>query len=74
MFMFLLFLIIGLAFWKGGDPFRIAGDVIGDAGKTITRFGDFVDDIKRGGKKVEQTYNQLKENIPENDQSPSKKK
>ncbi|GAH04500.1 unnamed protein product, partial [marine sediment metagenome] len=57
MFMFLLFLIIGLAFWKGGDPFRIAGDVIGDAGKTITRFGDFVDDIKRGGKKVEQTYN-----------------
>ena len=71
--MFLIILIIGLAFWKGGDPFRKAGEVIEDAGKTIERFGDFVDDVKRGGKKVEKTYNQLKDTISDTDLSPTKK-
>jgi hypothetical protein len=71
--MFLLFLTIGLAFWKGGDPFRIAGEGIADAGKTISRFGDFVDNVKKGGKKVHTTYDQLKETISENDLSPKRK-
>ncbi len=70
---FLLILIIGLALWKGGDPFRKAGEIVTDAGKTITRFGDFVDDVKRGGKKVQKTYDQLKETISENDLNPAKK-
>lgn len=70
---FLSFVIIGIAVWKGGDPFRRAGDFIEGAGKTIVRFGDFVDDVKSGGKKIEKTFNQLKETISEDDLSPAKK-
>ena len=70
---FLLFLTIGVAFWKGGDPFRKAGEGIADAGKTISRFGDFVDDVKTGGKKVHKTYEQLKGTISETDLSPKRK-
>jgi len=70
--MFLLFLIIGIAFWKGGDPFRKAGEGIADAGKTISRFGDFVDNVKKGGKKVQKTYDQLKETISETDLTPKR--
>lgn len=74
MFIFLVILVIGLAVWKGGGPFRKAGNVIEEGGKTITRFGDFVDDVKSGGEKVHNTYNQLKETVSENDLTPLRKK
>ncbi len=70
---FLSFVIIGLAVWKGGDPFRIMGQGITDAGNVITRFGDFVDDVKAGGNKVHKTYDQLKDTLSDNDLSPTKK-
>jgi hypothetical protein len=49
------------------------GQGITDAGNVITRFGDFVDDVKAGGKKVHNTYDQLKETLSDNDLSPTKK-
>jgi len=70
---FLSFVIIGLAAWKGGDPFRTMGQVINDAGNIITRFGDFVDDVKTGGEKVHKTYDQLRDTLSDNDLSPAKK-
>ena len=70
--MFLLFLIIGLAVWKGGDPFRAMGQGIRDAGTVISKFGDLVDDIKQGGKKVHKTYDQLKDSISDNDPGPKR--
>jgi DNA anti-recombination protein RmuC len=72
--LFVLFLIIGLAIWKGGDPFRKAGVTIEEAGKIVSRFGTFVDDVKLGGKKVQKTYDQLKDTFSENDLSPKKAK
>jgi len=71
--MFLFFLTIGLAVWKGGDPFRTMGQGITEAGKIISKFGDLVDDVKRGGKKVHNTYDQLKDTISENDLNPKRK-
>ena len=70
--MFLLFLIIGLAVWKGGDPFRSMGQGIIVAGDVVSKFGDLVDDIKHGGEKVHKTYDQLKDTISENDPSPKR--
>ena len=70
---FMIFLIIGIAFWKGGDPFRKAGEAMEDAGKSVSRFGDFVDDVTRGGKKVSKKYDQLKETMSETDVIPTKK-
>ena len=72
--MFLLFLIIGLAVWKGGDPFRSIGQGITETGNVVSKFGDLVDDIKTGGEKVHNTYDQLKDTISGNDLSPQKKK
>ena len=71
--MFLLFMIIGLAVWKGGDPFRTMGQVITEAGNIISKFGDLVDDVKRGGNNVHKTYDKLKETISENDLNPAGK-
>jgi len=64
--------IIGIACLKGGDRLRKAGEGIADAGKTISRFGDFVDNVKKGGKKVQKTYDQLKETISETDLTPKR--
>ena len=69
---FLLFLIIGLALWKGGDPFRGIGQGVRDAGNVISKFGDLVDDIKTGSKKVHKTYDQIKNTISETDLNPKK--
>jgi hypothetical protein len=71
--MFLVFLTIGVAFWKGGDPFRAIGQGITEVGNVISKFGDLVDDVKIGGKKVQKTYDQLKETISKTDLSPKRK-
>jgi len=70
--MFLLFLIVGLAVWKGGDPFRAIGQRITVAGDVVSKFGDLVDDIRQGGEKINKTYDQLKDTISENDPSPKR--
>ena len=70
--MFLLFLIVGLAVWKGGDPFRAIGQGIIVAGDVVSKFGDLVDDIRQGGEKINKTYDQLKDTISENDPSPKR--
>ena len=60
---FLVFLTIGIAIWKGGEPFRWFGEGIVTIGKTVTGFGDFVDDVVSGGKKISKNYDKLKDVI-----------
>ena len=58
--LFLVFLTLGLAMWKGGEPFRVFGAGVTVIGKTISEFGDFVDDFIARGKKVQKSYDKLK--------------
>ena len=60
---FLVFLTIGLAFWKGGEPFRWVGDVMVIIGDKVSDVGDLVDEMISGGKQVKKSYNELKEVI-----------
>ena len=59
--MFLVFLTIGLAFWKGGEPFRWVGDGMVTIGEKVSDVGDLVDEMIDGGSKVKKSYNELKE-------------
>jgi len=61
--MFLLFLVIGLALWKGGEPFRWVGEGLVQIGRDVTKFGDVVDEIIDGGKKIGRNYDKIKEII-----------
>lgn len=65
--LFLVFLTVGLALWKGGEPFRWFGEGLTTAGKAASNFGDFVDDVIAGGKKIQQNYDKLKEVIDTKD-------
>ncbi len=60
---FLVFMTIGLAIWKGGEPFRWFGEGIVTIGDTVAGFGDFVDDVVSGGKKIQKNYDKLKDVI-----------
>ncbi len=53
---FLVFLVIGLSLWKGGEPFRIFGDGLVAVGHEFLKFGDFVDDVVKGSNEVKKTY------------------
>ena len=58
---FVVFTIVGLAMWKGGEPFRILWEgtiVIGDS---LMKFGDVVDEFVDGGKKIGKSYDNLKD-------------
>ena len=61
--MFLVFMTIGLSLWKGGEPFKWLGKGIGIIGESVTDFGDFVDNVVAGGKKISKKYDQLKDVI-----------
>jgi len=61
--MFLLFLVIGLALWKGGEPFRWVGEGLVQIGRDVTKFGDVVDEIIDGGRKIGRNYDKIKEII-----------
>jgi hypothetical protein len=63
LFMFLLILVIGLALWKGGEPFRWFGEGLVQIGRDVTKFGDVVDEIIDGGKKISRNYDKIKEII-----------
>lgn len=60
---FVAFLLVALAFWKGGEPFRIFGEGTLAVGKKIMEFGDFVDDITRGVKKKRKKIERIKDEI-----------
>lgn len=60
---FLILLTIGLAFWKGGEPFRAAGDGLVTLGDKISDVGDLIDEMFEGGEKVKKSYDELKEVI-----------
>ena len=69
LFFFILFLMVSLAIWKGGEPFRWLGDGLVIMGKTITDFGDTVDDFINGTKEVRDNVKKIKEAIsPDNDE------
>lgn len=65
---FLVILSVGLAFWKGGEPFRYVGEKLIVAGKSIVKFGDFVDDSISGGKKLRNNFDKLKDVITSEDE------
>ncbi len=56
---FLVFLVIGLSLWKGGEPFRIFGEGLVAVGNETKRFGDFVDKVVRGSNEVKKTYDKF---------------
>ncbi len=61
--LFLVFLTIALATWKGGEPFRVLGEGTVMIGKKISEFGDFVDDLINGSKKMKRTYDKFKDAV-----------
>lgn len=59
--LFIVFVTIGLSFWKGGEPFRAMGSAINHVGRSVSEFGDFVDDIIAGGQTIGKNYDKLKD-------------
>jgi hypothetical protein len=69
-FFFIVFLMVSLAIWKGGEPFRWLGDGLVIMGRTITDFGDTVDDFIKGSKEVRKNVEKIKEVIsPDKDEN-----
>jgi hypothetical protein len=62
-FFFLIFLIVSLAIWKGGEPFRWIGDGLVIMGKTVMDFGDTVDEFIEGSKEVRESVEKIKDVI-----------
>ncbi len=56
---FMVFLIIGLSLWKGGEPFRIFGEGLVAVGNETKRFGDFVDKVVKGSNVVKETIDKF---------------
>ena len=61
--LFTVFLMVALAFWKGGEPFRIFGEGTLVVGQKIMEFGYFVDDLRKGVKKKRKKIEQIKDEI-----------
>ena len=60
---FVIFVSIGVAVWKGGAPFRWLGEKTVAAGNIIQVLGDYIDDIKAGSKKVKKTFEEIKDTV-----------
>jgi hypothetical protein len=60
---FLFCLIVGLAVWKGGEPFRVFGEGMIIMGQKISEFGGFVDEVVNGSNEVKRTYKKFKKVI-----------
>ena len=60
---FLVFLTVALAIWKGGEPFRYFGEGVIVVGKSIMNFGDVVDEFISGGKELRQSYEKIRDVI-----------
>ena len=65
--LFLIFLSVSLAMWKGGEPFRYFGEGVIVVGRSIANFGDFVDEFISGGKQLRKSYDKLKDVIGTDD-------
>ena len=63
-----MFLTVALAIWKGGEPFRYFGEGVTVVGKSIMKFGDFVDEFKSGSKKLRKSYDKLKDAVSSEDE------
>lgn len=63
MSIFLFCLVVGLAVWKGGEPFRVFGEGMIIMGQEISKFGDFVDEVVNGSDEVKRTYKKFKKVI-----------
>ncbi|MEK7308155.1 MAG: hypothetical protein AAB089_03705 [Nitrospirota bacterium] len=59
----ILVIIIALAVWKGGAPFKWAGEKTVEIGKSIGKFGDLIDGIKEGKKKAGETLDKIKDAV-----------
>lgn len=72
---FLMFVTVALAIWKGGEPFRYFGEGVAVVGKSIVTFGDYIDEFKSGSKALQKRYDKLKEAIsPEEEVEGGKEK
>ena len=71
---FLVFLSVSLAMWKGGEPFRYFGEGVIVVGDAIMKFGDFVDDFIAGGKAMRKSYDRLKDVIDTDKESNADRK
>lgn len=71
---FLMFVTVALAIWKGGEPFRYFGEGVTVVGKSIIKFGDLVDDFVSGSQKLRKSYDDLKEVITSNDEKAEERK
>jgi hypothetical protein len=58
---FLVFLTIGLAFWKGGEPFKLWGRGLVIIGETISDFGDFVDKFMGNSEEIQEKIKEVVE-------------
>jgi len=68
--LFIIILIVGLAIWKGGEPFIWVGKKVEAVGKAIIHFGNLVDDLRYKKSQVETTIKRLKDVVaPEEDKT-----
>lgn len=71
---FLIFLVVGVAMWKGGEPFRYFGEGVIVVGKSIVKFGDSVDEFISGGKRLRKNYDKIKDIINSEDEEGESRK
>jgi nitrogen fixation/metabolism regulation signal transduction histidine kinase len=62
---FIAILIVALAAWKGGKPFRWLGKKTEAVGVAIGQFGDMIDNLKGKKEEVKKTYKEIKETLSE---------
>ena len=71
---FVIFLSIGLAVWKGGAPFKWLGAKTIAVGIVIERIGDYIDNVKDSGRKVKKTIDEIKDTVsPAKEEKPGEK-
>ncbi len=56
---FLVFLTVAVALWKGGEPFRWVGDGLKIMGKSFSEFGDSVDNFIEGSSEVRENIDKI---------------
>lgn len=64
---FLLFISVVLAMWKGGEPFRYFGEGVVVVGRSIMKFGDIVDEFISGSKHIQKSYDKIRDVIDNGD-------
>ncbi len=58
-----VFLTVGMAIWKGGEPFRVLGEGTVIIGKAISDFGDSLDEFISGGRDLRKSIDKFKDTI-----------